>query len=360
MQEPRDISIERLELAEPKSREVVVDLHASGVCHTDYHFYTGDYDIPFPVVLGHEGAGVVETVGEHVSSVSPGDHVVLSLLPSCQQCEYCHSGRPYLCQSALDIRFEGTLLDGTRRLRRNGEEVNHFYAQSSFATKAVVPAESIIQISKKMPLEYAASLGCAGMTGFGAILNTANVRPGDSIAIFGCGGTGANAVAAASAVSASKIVAIDVVPHKLERATELGATETINAEQADPVKTVNEITNDGVDYAFDFVGFTPEVREQAISLTRPGGTIILSGGMDQDASVNVFDAVADGKTITSNVAGSSRPHLDIPTYVNMHLNDDVDLTRIVTDRYSLDSIEEALESIAQGDTIKCVVELHQT
>jgi Zn-dependent alcohol dehydrogenase len=348
-----DIAVESLELAGPESGEVLVDLAASGVCHTDYHFYAGEMDVPLPVVLGHEGAGTVTAVGDGVRRVEPGDRVVLSLLPSCGHCEYCAAGRPYLCQSALDVRFEGTLANGERRLHGEAGPVNHFYAQSSFATDAVVTEESVVPVGDDVPLETAAAFGCGATTGIGAVLNTADVEAGDRVAIFGCGNTGMSAVMAADAAGASAVVAVDVDARKLDAAREFGATTTVDGSEADPVERIDALG--GVDYAFEFVGHADEVREQAIAAVDPGGTVVLSGATDDDATVDLAPVVGGGKTIRSNVAGSARPLVDIPRYAAMDAAGDIDVSGLVDASYDLDDAERALEDLIEGRTVKPVL-----
>lgn len=350
-----ELHIAELELDDPRADEVLVDLRATGVCHTDYHFYRGEYEVPKPVVLGHEGAGVIEAVGPGVDHLSPGDPVVLSLLPTCNRCTFCRQGRPYLCQSALDVRFEGTLLDGTRRLHGDDGPVNHFYAQSSFATKAVVPVESVVPIPPELSFPVASLLGCGAMTGLGAIFNTASLKPGDDIAVFGCGGTGASAVLGANALALGTVIVIDVVPEKLRVAEQLGATRTVDATESDPVDVIEELTDGGVQYAFDFVGFDDAVRAQAIESTEPGGTVVLSGGADEEAQLNVSSILAEGRTITSNVAGSARPHLDIPRYAELYLAGDLALDQLLTQTFALDELEDAFDALTAGKGIKSAI-----
>lgn len=350
-----ELTVQELELDEPEANEVLVDLRSTGVCHTDYHFYRGDYDVPKPVVLGHEGAGVVEDVGDNVTSVEPSQPVVLSLLPTCNTCRFCRSGRPYLCPSALDVRFEGTLLDGTRRLRGPDGPVNHFYAQSSFATKAVVPVESVVPVPDELPYEVGSMLACSAMTGVGAILNTADFEPGDDIAIFGCGGTGASAVLASRAISLGEVIVVDIVKEKLELARDLGATVTVDGATTDPVEAIREHVPDGVQYAFDFVGFDAAVRDQALAVTEPGGTLVVSGGADEDAALDLGALLAEGRTVTSNVAGSARPHLDIPRYAELYLDGKLPLDRLLGRRYGLDGLEDAFTALENGDVAKSVI-----
>jgi len=348
-----DLSIETLTLDDPAAGEVLVDLAASGVCHTDYHFYAGEHEVPLPVVLGHEGAGTVETVGAGVERVDPGDRVVLSLLPSCGHCEYCASGRPYLCPTALDVRFTGTLTNGERRLRDDDGPVNHFYAQSSFASQAVVTEESVVPIGDHVPFEIAAALGCGATTGIGAVFETAAVAPGERVAIFGCGGTGTSALLAAAAVSASEVVAVDVDERKLDAARESGATVTIDASDNDPVEQIESLG--GVDYAFEFVGHDDRVREQAIAAVDPGGTVVLSGAAREDASASLASVIGAGKTVVGNVAGSVRPLVDVPRYAAMAARGDLPLGDLIDDSYGLADAEQALDDLVSGAATKPVL-----
>lgn len=351
------LSIESLDLAGPQRGEVLVDLHASGVCHTDYHAYAGENEVPMPIVLGHEGAGVVETVGDGVTGVAPGDHVVLSLLPSCGRCRYCASGRPYLCQPALDVRFSGTLPGGARRLHGEDGPINHFYAQSSFATATTVAAESVIPIREDVPLDTVAALGCGAATGIGAVFNTAAVEPGARVAVFGCGGTGTSALLAADAIGASEVVAVDVDPGKLAAAADHGATATVDATEADPVVAIAD--QGGVEYAFEFVGHAAEVRQQAIDAVDPGGTVVLSGAATDDASANLASVIGEGKTVVGNVAGSVRSRVDIPQYASMYASGDLDLDALVDTTYDLADADRALADLIDGRTIKPVLDCEE-
>jgi len=347
-----EISIESLELTPPGTGEVLVDIEASGVCHTDHHFYAGEHDVPLPIVLGHEGAGIVREVGDGVTRVEPGDPVVLSLLPSCGHCRFCASGRPYLCPTALDVRFTGTLSNGTRHLRDGSTEVNHFYAQSSFATGAVVTEESVVPVGDDISLETAASLGCGATTGIGAVLRTAGVEAGDRVAVFGCGGTGMSAVMAADAAGAREVIAVDVDPDRLDVASDLGATGTIDTRETDPVDRIEEIG--GVGHTFEFVGHTNEVRQQAIESVERGGTAVLSGAATDEASANLTSVIGEGKTVVGNVAGSVRPLVDIPRYAAMAASGDLDLGALV-ESYDLADAEAALEDLVAGEAIKPVL-----
>ncbi|MFB6074104.1 MAG: alcohol dehydrogenase catalytic domain-containing protein [Haloarculaceae archaeon] len=353
--EPGSVTVEAVHLAEPAAGEVLVDLRASGVCHTDYHFYAGEFDVPMPVVLGHEGAGVVAAVGPNVDRVAVGDHVTLSLLPPCGHCRYCSEGRPYLCQSALDVRFAGTLPGGARRLAdADGDPLNHFYAQSSFATAAVVPVESVVPVDDAAPFEVVAPLGCGASTGLGAVFETADVEAGASVAVFGCGGTGASALLAADAVSAGPVIAVDVDGATLDRARALGATHAVDATETDPVERVRDLTG-GVAYAFEFVGGDDGVREQAVRAAEPGGTVVLSGAASEGSAVNVFEVIDGGKTLVGNVAGSVRPRVDLPQYVDLYRRGDLPLDELIDPSFGLDEAGAALEAVGSGHPRKPVL-----
>lgn len=353
LREYENLEVEQIQLTGPGSGEVLVDLEASGVCHTDYHFYAGEHDVPLPVVLGHEGAGTVSEVGKGVTHVEPGDRVVLSLLPSCGHCRFCAAGRQYLCPEALDIRFEGTLPNGRRHLQNSDGPINHFYAQSSFATAAVVTAESVVPIEASVAMDVAASFGCGATTGVGAVLNTANIDAGDRVAIFGCGGTGMSAIIAATAAGASEVVAIDVEQEKLELARNLGATVTINSSETGPVPRLKEIGN--IDYTFEFVGHSNTVRQQAIDSVERGGTVVLSGAATEDASGNLQSVIGQGKTVVGNVAGSVSPFYDIPRFVRMVADGVLDLEPLI-ERYHISEVETAFDDLINGVVIKPVLD----
>src|SRR5438445_987678 len=223
------LRVEEVELEGPHTGEVLVRVEAAGVCHSDYHFMNGDLPIGLPCVLGHEGAGVVEAVGEGVTTVAPGDHVVLIFRPNCGHCEFCSQGRPALCWMAAHIRNTGRLLDGTSRLSRAGAEIKHFLGVSCFAERAVVPEQGVVRIPKDVPMEVAALVGCAVMTGVGAVMNTARVNPGASVLVIGAGGVGLNCVMGAALVGAHPVIVADLVDSKLETAMDFGATHVVNA-----------------------------------------------------------------------------------------------------------------------------------
>jgi len=343
-----------LDLAAPEAHEVLVELGATGVCHTDYCRYTGEVEAPYPIVLGHEGAGRVVSTGEDVTSVAESDHVVLFAMPSCGSCEFCASGRPVLCETGTRAAFSGTMLDGTRRLAAGDEPVSHFFAQSSFATHAVVPEGSVVTIPDDVPFPEAALLGCGASTGLGAVLNTADVSAGESVAVFGCGGVGASAIMAASAVSAGPIVAVDVVPEKLSAAEGMGATHTIDASDEDPVSKIRALG--GVDYAIECAGRT-ETAEQALAGTKRGGTTVVVGEITDDEAISVPPTamLPYAKRLEGSLLGSTRPSVDIPRFARLHRNGDIDLSALLADRYALSELEDALAAMERGDSLRGVL-----
>lgn len=348
--EPETHTVESVTLDDPKPDEVLVDVRATGVCHTDYHAYTSE-QTEFPVVLGHEGAGVVEAVGSNVTTVEPGDHVVLWVLPSCGDCQYCRRSQSYLCQARKETR--GRMMDGSRRLSDATAPINHFYAQSSFASMAVVPERQVVPVDEALPFEIGALLGCGVTTGIGAVTNIADVASGETVAVFGCGGVGAGAILAANAISAGEIIAIDLDTETLARMREIGATETIDASTTDPVAAIDASVG-SVDYAFECIG-APATVTQSIEALGPGGTAVITGTSDSDPVELDLGLFTSGIEVIGNIVGFTQPHVDLPKYVTMYQNGDLDLEAILTDRYEIDGLDAAFESLETGEGIRSVV-----
>ena len=262
------LRVEDVELDQPGHGEVLVRVDAAGVCHSDYHFMNGDLPIPLPCVLGHEGAGIVEEVGPGVSAVAPGDHVVMLFRAGCGRCEFCQRGRPALCAMAGQIRNSGGLVDGTSRLHRAGGALHHFLGVSCFAERTVLPEQGIVKINPEISLEVAALMGCAVMTGIGAVMNTAQVEPGANVLVIGAGGVGLNVVMGAVLVGANRIIVADLLDSKLELAHSFGATHLINAKDQDVVAAVRALTGgEGADYAFEVIG-NPKTMATAYQAVR--------------------------------------------------------------------------------------------
>ena len=346
------LRVEEIDLEEPQEGEVLVKLVGTGLCHTDLGAAESHYRIPIPMVLGHEGAGVIEEVGPRVTTVKPGDHVVLTGDASCGKCRQCMQGRPYLCEFFTPWRVSGMLPGGQRRLRKDGQELNHFFFQSSFAEYAVVPQEAAIRVREEAPLETIGFLGCGGLTGIGSVVNTAGVKAGASIAIFGCGGVGMSAVMAAKLVGAGKIIAVDVFDKKLRLAEELGATHTINATREDVAEGIRKLTTGGADYTIIATG-NAVAAAQAIDAIGFGGTCVVIGAPSRETKVDLdFSAILRERTIKGCIFGSSRATLDIPLYIDLYLSGRLPLDKMVTKRYPLTEINAAFESLKKGEEIK--------
>lgn len=347
--------IEELELDEPKEGEVLVKLVASAVCHTDLHLFKGDLPHPLPCVPGHEGAGIVEKIGPGVTSVKPGDHIVIWMCPYCGRCRACLNGKPYWCEQSAVLLLSGTMLDGTTRLRtKEGESIFHFFCDSSFAEYAVVLEKVAIKIRDDIPLEKACLFGCGASTGIGAVLNHAKVKPGESVAIFGCGGVGLSALMAANLSGAYPIIAVDVLDSKLEIAKELGATYTINAKREDPLHRILSLTG-GVDYAFEAIGKV-EVISILPDCIRSGGLGIVIGAAPYGSSISI-DAgyFLFGKTLAGNLGGMTNPHIDIPKWLNLFMAGKLPIDKLITRTFSLDEINSALEALEKGKVLRSVI-----
>lgn len=343
-----DLVIEDLEIEAPHVGEVAVRLVATGVCHSDLNGLRGSRELPLPMVLGHEGAGVVEAVGPGVTTVAPGDHVVLAAIARCGKCEKCVAGKPWLCSVAGASLFTGTLLDGTTRLSRGGRPVYHWFSQSSFAERAVVPEGAAVKVRKDVSLEKIATLACGVSTGLGAVFNAARVEPGASVVVIGCGGVGVSAIVGADLAQAGTIVAVDIADDKLEFARSLGATHGLNARTTDPVEAVRALTGGGADHVFDCVG-SPATLTQLVQMIRVDGHGWLIGA---PAPGTTFSFPTDGflrnKNFHGVTLGNVRPSIDIPRYVELYAKGRLPLDRLVTRTYPLDSINDAIAALEQS------------
>ncbi|MBL3687589.1 dehydrogenase [Leucobacter zeae] len=353
------LEIQQLTLpAEPGPNEVLVRLAASGVCHSDLHALDGEWETPAPLVLGHEGAGVVAAVGSEVSDLEVGDHVILSWTPSCQKCEFCVSGNPVLCQLANETAYRHVFFDGKPRLSDGERDVKSFLAVGSFGDHAMVPASAAIRIRKDAPLAQAALVGCAVTTGIGAVVNTAKVEPGSTVLVVGCGGVGLNVVQGARLAGAKQIIVADVSAEKLELGRTFGATHTVNSREVDLVEAVRELTGGrGVDYAFEAIGlpFTIEACYEAI---RRGGTAVVVGQVADGVKISIDPFVMsdqEKKLIGCNY-GSTRMSIDFPKIVDLYMEGKVDLDSMVTDRIRLEDVNEAFAQMRRGTGIRSVIE----
>lgn len=350
--------VETLTLEAPRRDEVLVRIVASGMCHTDMVARDKVYDVPHPIVLGHEGAGIVEQVGEDVTEVAPGDPVVLSYLP-CGHCRPCLLGKPYYCVHTYPLSFGGARLDGSTATRdADGNAVHdHFFGQSSFGTFALANERNVVKVPEDAPLELLGPLGCGIQTGAGAVMNALRVGPGSSFVVFGAGAVGLAAVMAARAVGATTIIAADVVPSRLDIATELGATHVINNRDQDPVAEVKSITGGGADFSLEATG-RPDVLRQAIESIGVLGTcgIVGAAKLGADASFDVNDVMIPGKTIRGILQGESVPKIFIPQLVELHRQGRFPFDKLVK-FYDLADINQAAADSEKGGTIKPIIRL---
>jgi len=351
--------VEEVELDEPKDKEVLVKLVATGVCHTDIHCIKGDLATPPPVVLGHEGAGIVEKVGRNVTEVQPGDRVVVTVAPYCGKCPACMMGVPTSCETdPQTVMLMGTMADGTKRLKRkNGDELSHFMAQSSFAEYAVVEESATVKVRDDAPLDVVCLLGCGASTGIGAVINKARVKAGSSVAVFGCGGVGMAVIMAAKLVGARQIFAVARHDSTLEMAREFGATTLVNASKEDPVMKIAAECAGGVDYSFESVGNT-EVMTQAFHSVypRPGGMAVILGlaPIGSTFPIEAWRFMRE-VVITGCTVGSIRPRIDIPRYIDLFMAGKLPLDKLVSAHYTLEQVNDAIKDTLDRKVIRAVI-----
>lgn len=350
----KPLVIETLDIDEPKESEVLVRVAAAGVCYSDYHVMKGEWTMPLPMVLGHEAAGVVDKVGPGVSRVQPGDHVILNFRPNCGTCHHCTVGRPVLCDGVKAPRW--LMFDGTSRLHKGGQDINQMTRTASFAEYTVVPESGAVPVRKDMPLDKASLVGCAVMTGVGAVINTAQVEPGSSVLVIGCGGVGLNVVQGAVLAGADRIIAVDTLQNKLSYAREFGATDTLVASEGDVVERVVEMTGGGVDYAFEAIG-NPATIGQAYEATGAGGTTVVVGMAPEtdDIKVNALSLPRTEKRLVGSWYGSARPWVDFPKLVNLYMNGRLEIDAMISRTYQLDDINEAYDALGKGEVARSVI-----
>jgi S-(hydroxymethyl)glutathione dehydrogenase / alcohol dehydrogenase len=339
------LEIQEVELAPPKANEVLVKIEATGVCHSDLNAL-GDATTPKPTILGHEGAGIVAAVGSNVTKVKVGDKVALSWAPYCGTCEFCVTGNVHLCETAFGPMFDGTLLDGTSRISKDGEIIYHNSLLSTFAEYSVVPELSCVKIPDAMPLAQASLIGCGVATGYGAAVHAAKVTPGSTVAVFGIGGVGVNAIQGARIAGASKIIACDMKPANLEIAKKFGATHTINVAEQNAEEALKELTGGyGVHFAIDCSGHTG-AAESAWRGTRKGGTVVVVGAFNPAMALQLpaggFHRV--GKILKGSFYGDTQPYRDFPTIAQLYLDGKFMLDELVLDRIHLEDINLAFDS----------------
>lgn len=343
------LSLEDVDLLPPQAGEIRIRFAASGVCHSDMTRIEGARPSALPIVLGHEASAYVEDLGPGVSGLEVGDRVVLSFLYDCGRCYYCRTGHPNLCEVGMSMLRHGTMPDGTTRLRK-GDEVLHHMAVSSFAEEAVVPARCATKIPDEMPMDVAALIGCAVLTGTGAVFNAAPVRPGDSVLVVGSGGVGLNAVQAAKIAGASVILVSDMNPDKLAMAKTFGATHVVDARSEDPVAKARELTGGrGVDFAFEAIGNKTTIR-QCYDAIRPAGKAIVVGAapVGSCCEIEALSLPFSEKVLTGSMYGGARPKLDVERLVDLYLSKRLRLDELISQTYRLDQINEAFHDLHEG------------
>ncbi|MES2033053.1 MAG: zinc-dependent alcohol dehydrogenase family protein [Pseudomonadota bacterium] len=352
----KPLVIETVQLDPPGAGEVLVRIVAAGLCHSDLSVINGDRPRPMPMALGHEAAGVVEALGPQVDDLEVGDHVVMVFMPSCGHCIPCAEGRPALCEPGAAANGKGELITGARRIHRDGQTIHHHLGCSAFAEHAVVSRRSLVKIDKDLPLTEAALFGCAVLTGVGAVVNTAGVKPGQTVAVIGLGGVGLASLLGAIAAGAAQVIAIDVRDDKLALARRLGATATVNATDADAVDQVRALTGGGVDFAFELAG-SIRALETAVKSTRRGGTTVTAGLPPPDAAlaVNVVSLVAEERVLKGSYIGTCVPVRDIPRYIALYRAGRLPVDKLMSGVLALDDINLGFDRLHEGAVVRQII-----
>ncbi|HVB22503.1 MAG TPA: Zn-dependent alcohol dehydrogenase [Ktedonobacteraceae bacterium] len=352
------IRVEEIELDPPKDHEVLVRMVAAGICHSDYHIVVGDLPSYLPLALGHEGAGIVESVGPNVTNCKPGDHVVLTFIPSCGHCRYCTEGHSNLCNMGAAILM-GPQLDGTFRMHGESGDIGQMCVISTFSEYSVVSDMSVVAIPDYYPLNRAVLVGCGVPTGVGAVIHRAKVEAGSTVMVIGCGGIGINAVQGAAIAGARMVIAVDINDFKLEKAKEFGATHTINSTREDPIAISRDLTwGEGVDYAFEAIA-TAATIGQAYACLGKNGTLCVIGltpATAESMPISPLDLVLSQKTVMGTLYGDSQPRYDILNLLKMYGAGKLKLDELVTRTYTLDQVNEAYADMVGGKNIRGVIE----
>jgi S-(hydroxymethyl)glutathione dehydrogenase/alcohol dehydrogenase len=348
-----------IEVEAPHAGEVKVRMAASGVCHSDLSMQNGTMMAATPIVLGHEGAGVVEEVGEGVTNLAPGDHVIISWVPQCGSCFFCDRDQGYLCENANAALATGGLLDGTTRMTSQGAPLFQMAASGTFSETTIIPAIGAVKIPGDIDMRVAALIGCGVLTGTGAAMNTANIKKGDTVAVVGCGGVGLNVIQGARIKGAGEIIAVDMNETKLQMAKEFGATATVNASQGDPVSQVMDMTGQrGADVAFEVIGLQQTI-DQTIIMTRRGGQAILVGVPRMDVMVTLpafFGLVLSEKTIKGCWYGSSNVQKDVPKLIELYKSGQLKLDELISRTIKLDEVNDAFDAMKTGEVARSVIQ----
>ena len=352
----RPLVIEDVELDGPGPGEVLVQIAAAGLCHSDLSAIAGTRARAVPTVVGHEASAIIREIGPGVTNFKPGDHVVMVFVASCGHCAHCYGGRTNLCESSWEARARGTLQSGARKLRVGNTVLNHYTGLSVFAEYAVVSQNSLVRIDPDIPLEDAAIFGCAVVTGVGAVVNTAKMPFGSTVAVLGLGGVGLSALLGAHAAGASRILAIDVSEEKLCLARQLGATDTFNAHDPKCVEAVRDATSGGVAFAFEMSG-APAALAIAYAILRRGGLVVVAGLPEakQTFSVPVAAMVSDERGIKGSYMGSCVPQRDLPLFLELYRRGRLPVNRLRSAMVTLDTINEGFDRLARGETVRDVL-----
>jgi NDMA-dependent alcohol dehydrogenase len=346
----KPLVVEEVAIDPPQAGEVKVRMAAAAICHSDVHLIRGEWGGELPIVAGHEASGIIDAIGPGVTHVTPGDHVVVSLLRQCGKCFHCTTGTPNICSGAFPLDKESRLHN------QKGDPLHHGIRTAAFAEYAIVDQTQVVKVPDELPLDSLALLACGVITGLGAVVNTAKVETGSSVVVIGTGGVGLNAIQGAVLRGAYPIIAVDLLDNKLAAARQFGATHTINASHQEPVEAVRELTNGrGADYAFVTVG-SVSAGNQAFRMTRPGGTTVMVGLPEAGASLSldVFHLISERKVVGSSM-GSTRLSVEVPRLVELYREGRLKLDELITARYPLEQINEAIESMERGEALRNVV-----
>ena len=348
--------IEEIELDGPGEGEVLVEVKGAGLCHSDLSVINGSRPRPMPMVLGHEASGIVREVGQGVYGFEPDDHVIFTFIPSCGMCRYCAEGRPSLCEPGMDANNAGTLMNGGQRFSSNGKPYFHHCGVSGYSQFTITLPGSLVNIDKSLPFELATLFGCAVMTGTGAVMNTANIQSGQSVAVFGLGGVGLAALMGAKACNAGQIIAVDLLDSKLEMAKNLGATHVVNAKDNNPVEVIQDLTHGGVEIAIESAG-NATVLAQAYESTMRGGTTVAIGlpHPDHQFSIPAVTLSAMEKTVKGSYQGSCVPSRDIPKFIEMFHAGQLPVDQLLTDTLHLEEINEGFDRLHKGEVARQVI-----
>ncbi len=347
-----ELSIEEIDVDDPAPNEVRVRTVACGVCHSDLHFMQGSIAGPLPTIPGHEPAGIVEAVGSSVTSVEPGDHVIACTSIFCGSCNECMKGWPHLCSNRRACRRPR---GAAPRLSQHGVGIDQFSDLSGFAEVMLLHERAVVKIDKDIPFDRAALVGCGVTTGVGAALNTARVAPGSTVAVFGCGGVGNSVIQGARIAGARQIIAIDIVPKKLETARHFGATDVVLSTDEDPVKAIKRLSKGGVDYAFDAVG-NANLSAQCLYALAPRGLAVIVGAIPSGQLLNLMPGhFYVEKMLTGSIMGSNRFHIEAPQYLDLYRQGRLDLDAMVSAHVTLDHIDDALHAMEAGEVTRSVI-----